>query len=196
VERRAACVGLVLPPGEHCDPVPLICTVPRGTEPLSRRGLRCYVSGLADGDVMGFARRAPAPLPCARPSTCCVGCRHTSVWRRAPGIAKARFLAALIEPLTESAGETWLRLRLIDAGFPRPRAQIEILDGAGRVLYRLDLGWDELRLAIEYDGLAHHGSSAQQGHDTARREALLTARFLDPARFLDRRGGVRGSGSG
>jgi hypothetical protein len=57
-----------------------------------------------------------------------------------PGIVKARELAALIEPAAESPGESWLRLRMIDAGFTPPVPQIEITDGVnlGRAL--ADLG--------------------------------------------------------
>ncbi len=49
-------------------------------------------------------------------------------------------------------GESWLRLRIVDAGFPRPVVQIEVLDADGRCVYRLDLGWPDRRLAVEYDG--------------------------------------------
>jgi hypothetical protein len=94
-------------------------------------------------------------------------------WRRMPGIAKARSLAELVEPLTESFGESWLRLRFVDAGFPVPRAQIELMDDAGHVRFRLDLGWDDVKLAVEYDGLAYHSSPNQQRHDVLRRARIF-----------------------
>jgi hypothetical protein len=56
-----------------------------------------------------------------------------------PGIVKARELAALIEPAAESPGESWLRLRMIDAGFTPPVPQIEITDGVNE--YRVDMGF-------------------------------------------------------
>jgi hypothetical protein len=85
-------------------------------------------------------------------------------------------LAVIVEPLAESPGESWLRLRLHDAGFPRPTAQISLRDSRGREVYRLDLGWPDRRLAIEYDGLEFHGSPEQQVHDR-RRRAEVAAEF-------------------
>jgi len=95
---------------------------------------------------------------------------------RFPGIKQARELIALTEPKTESPGETFLRLRLIDAGFPRPEPQIVILDGAGREVWRVDLGYRERRLGLEYDGREFHEGVEAQEHDEARR-ADLRRRF-------------------
>jgi hypothetical protein len=88
------------------------------------------------------------------------------------GIRQARYLAELVEPRTESFGESWVRLRIIDAGLPRPTVQIEVLDGPGRCVYRLDLGWEDRRVAVEYDGERHHSSADQLAHDLRRREDL------------------------
>lgn len=86
-----------------------------------------------------------------------------------PGVVQARELVAMTEPLTESPGESWLRLRLVDAGFPHPRPQIELVDAHGRVVFRIDLGYDELRLGLEYDGQEYHSDVAQRSHDERRR---------------------------
>jgi len=107
-----------------------------------------------------------------------------------PGIVQARELVALTEPLTESPGESWLRLRIIDAGFPRPHAQIEVVDAYGRVVYRIDLGYPGLRLGFEYDGQEFHGSGEQQAHDTTRRDDL--ARRFDWPVYGFGRGDVLG----
>jgi len=88
------------------------------------------------------------------------------------GVARARYLADLIEPKTESFGESCLRLRIVDAGFPRPTAQIEVVDVSGHVVYRLDLGWEDRRVAVEYDGEEFHSTPEQLAHDRRRREAL------------------------
>jgi very-short-patch-repair endonuclease len=90
------------------------------------------------------------------------------------GVRQARHLARLIEPATESFGESWLRLRVVDAGFPQPRVQIEIVDEAGYVVFRLDLGWDDVKVALEYDGEEFHSTPEQIRHDLRRRNELET----------------------
>ncbi len=86
-----------------------------------------------------------------------------------PGVRQARELIALTEPKTESPGESWSRLRLIDAGFPLPQAQIVLCDAHGRQVWRIDLGYDELRLGLEYDGMQYHDGPLARQHDDARR---------------------------
>ena len=75
--------------------------------------------------------------------------------RGSPGIP--RLLSALdsYDSGAESPRETWLRLLLIRAGFPRPRTQIPIPKPGGVGMYYLDMGWEDIMLAIEYDG-DHH----------------------------------------
>jgi hypothetical protein len=94
-----------------------------------------------------------------------------------PGIVKARELAALIEPATESPGESWLRLRMIDAGFPAPVPQIKISDGVNN--YRIDMGFldpiprtADRHLGLEYDSDRWHGTAEQQQQDSVRRARL------------------------
>jgi very-short-patch-repair endonuclease len=55
----------------------------------------------------------------------------------------------------ESPQETRLRLMLIDAGFPRPQTQIPVLGTDGHPRYYLDMGWEDLMVAVEYDGKHH-----------------------------------------
>ena len=93
-------------------------------------------------------------------------------WERCRYVEKARRLAALVEPLTESQPESWLRLRMIDAGFPRPQVQIPLLRPDGSVRYRLDLGYPELMAAFEYDGLEFHTSREDRAHDEYRRDVI------------------------
>ena len=88
------------------------------------------------------------------------------------GAAQARELIGYGEPLTESFGESWLRLRILDAGFPRPCAQVPILDASGRQVYRLDLGDPARRVGFEYDGEEFHSTAAQQRADGERRDRL------------------------
>ena len=71
----------------------------------------------------------------------------------------------------QSPRETWLRLVIVGAGFPRPRTQIPVLVN-GRPKYYLDLGWEEVRVAIEYDGDQHRTDKAQFARDVVRLEEL------------------------
>ena len=45
----------------------------------------------------------------------------------------------------ESPSESWLLWRVVDLGFPTPAANLPVLDIDGREVYRLDLGWEELK---------------------------------------------------
>ncbi len=92
-------------------------------------------------------------------------------FRHHPGIVQARELASYTEPLAESPGESWLRLRVLDAGFPRPEAQV-VVKGNGRT-YRLDLGFTEpcpdgRRLGLEYDSDEWHSGHAARLRDETR----------------------------
>jgi len=61
-------------------------------------------------------------------------------------------------------------LSLFDAGFPVPTQQFPVLDMRGREVYRLDLAWEEPRVALEYDGYAAHAERVAR--DAARDEDL------------------------
>jgi very-short-patch-repair endonuclease len=63
-----------------------------------------------------------------------------------------------------------LLLSLFDAKFPLPAQQVSVLDINGNEIFRLDFGWEEPRIALEYDGYVAHAGRA--GHDAARDEEL------------------------
>lgn len=92
-----------------------------------------------------------------------------------PGIVQARELLRLIDPRAESPGESWLRLRLIDAGFPHPHPQYKVIDHRGRIIARLDLAYPEIQLATEYDGAPYHSHEEDGIHDEERRDLLTDA---------------------
>lgn len=73
----------------------------------------------------------------------------------ARGIRRFREAIDLMDPGAQSPKETWLRLLLVDAGYPRPTTQIPVSDESGRVFAYLDMGWPELKIAVEYDGDQH-----------------------------------------
>lgn len=88
------------------------------------------------------------------------------------GITQARELAELTEPATESPMESRARLRVVDAGFPRPEVQINVYDVIGQLIARLDMGYLRRRKGIEFDGDEHHSSESDQAHDRRRRGRL------------------------
>jgi len=88
------------------------------------------------------------------------------------GIRRARVSLDLVDAGAESPKESWLRLILIRAGVPRPTTQIRVYDAVtGRTAY-LDMGWEELKVAAEYDGDHHRKDPVQFRHDAKRREML------------------------
>lgn len=77
--------------------------------------------------------------------------------RRDPrGRRRSQVLLDLASGLAESPAESWLLLSLFDAGFPVPTQQLPVLDIHGWEVYRLDFGWEEPRVAVEYDGYVAH----------------------------------------
>ncbi|MFI6064737.1 DUF559 domain-containing protein [Micromonospora sp. NPDC051227] len=71
------------------------------------------------------------------------------------GVRQARQLIPLADGRAECRQESQLRLILIDGGLPPPEPQLWVTDRHGIPLYRLDLGYRERRIGIEYDGLSH-----------------------------------------
>ncbi len=88
------------------------------------------------------------------------------------GVRNAHRALALVDGGAESPRETWLRLLLIKAGLPRPQTQIRVLDDYGQIVARLDMGWPELKIGVEYDG-DHHWTDRQQLARDIRRTELL-----------------------
>jgi very-short-patch-repair endonuclease len=91
---------------------------------------------------------------------------------RRHGIRTMRRVIELVEPAAESAMESRLRMLLVLAGLPLPRAQVAIHDEYGRFVGRPDLYYDRHRLGIEYDGAVHRDSLAK---DDRRQNRLLNA---------------------
>jgi hypothetical protein len=91
-------------------------------------------------------------------------------FRRRRGVVALRVLAPLADGGAESFGESALRVRWIDAGLPLPRTQIPVVADA-RLIFKLDMGLEELLFAAEYDGEEWHGQERQPA-DEARRHWL------------------------
>lgn len=88
------------------------------------------------------------------------------------GMRRARVSLDLVDAGAESPRESWLRLILVRAGLPRPRTQVRVCEPhTGRVAY-LDMGWEDLKVAAEYDGEHHRNDPLQYRHDVKRHEML------------------------
>jgi hypothetical protein len=88
------------------------------------------------------------------------------------GIARARRAVDLFDPGAQSPKESWLRVILIQAGLPRPQTQIPVLDEFDSAIAYLDMGWEDVKVAVEYDGEQHRSDRRQYTWDVRRLEML------------------------
>jgi very-short-patch-repair endonuclease len=88
------------------------------------------------------------------------------------GVTKVRRAVALVDPRAESAPESRVRVALVLAGLA-PVPQFEVRQH-GVELARVDLGFPEARLAVEYEG-AYHFDGDQIIKDDARYARLHAA---------------------
>jgi hypothetical protein len=89
----------------------------------------------------------------------------------ARGVRRLRSALPLVDGGAASPKETWLRLLLIDAGFPRPSTQIPVHE-RWRLIAVLDLGWETYKVAVEYDGDHHRTDRRQYAKDQWRSRKL------------------------
>ncbi|MDT5095734.1 MAG: hypothetical protein QOH60_5097 [Mycobacterium sp.] len=85
----------------------------------------------------------------------------------------------LYDPGAASPKERWLRLLIIRAGYPRPQTQIPVRSPDGSQWYYLDMGWENLKLAVEYDGDQHRVDPVRFAYDIRRLEDLQTLGWTD-----------------
>jgi hypothetical protein len=90
----------------------------------------------------------------------------------ARGIVRLRKILPLVDGGAESPQETRTRLALIDAGLPQPTTQIVVRDEYGEFVARIDMGYEDLRVGVEYDGSQHWTSAQQRERDIDRYSAL------------------------
>ena len=100
-------------------------------------------------------------------------------YRGRRGIRRVAPVLDLVDGGAESPRETWVRLVLIEAGFPRPRTQIPVYDEGGYVVARLDLGWEDIKVAVDYEGAHHRTDPRQFRHDNRRNEEVAALGWLN-----------------
>jgi hypothetical protein len=89
----------------------------------------------------------------------------------ARGLRRLRVALPYIDGGAASPKETWLRLLLIDGGLPAPTTQIPVFDGYRPIAF-LDMGWEEFKVAAEYDGDQHRSDRRQYVKDIRRHDAV------------------------
>jgi hypothetical protein len=95
------------------------------------------------------------------------------------GIRKARAVLDLVDPCAESPQETWLRLLVIRNGFPRPKTQIPVYDDYGLLVAVLDMGWEDIKVAADYEGDHHRTDRRRFNHDIRRHEDVTGLGWID-----------------
>jgi hypothetical protein len=89
----------------------------------------------------------------------------------ARGLRRLRAAMPLVDGGAASPKESWLRLLLIDAGFPAPTTQIPVHEN-WHLVGVLDMGWEKYKVAIEYDGDHHRSNRSQYVRDQQRLRKL------------------------
>lgn len=95
----------------------------------------------------------------------------------ARGVRRLRAVLPLVDAGAASPKETWLRLLLIDAGFPTPSTQIPVQKD-WRLIAMLDMGWEKYQVAVEYDGDQHRTDRRRYAHDQRRLRTLAQLGWL------------------
>ena len=118
---------------------------------------------------------------------------------RVRGLRRLRETLELVDGGAESPYESMTRLLLIRAGFPRPETQIKVFDSYGGVFARIDMGWREYRVGVDFEGAHHWTEPRQRSWDIERFAELPRLGWIDerftsgilhnrPQSFLDRVG--------
>ena len=89
-----------------------------------------------------------------------VAARHPGV----RGVGKLRSVLELVDGGAESPQESKLRMLLVAGGLPPPETQINFRD----LHIRVDMGWREWKVAVEYDGVQHWTDRRQRAWDLER----------------------------
>jgi very-short-patch-repair endonuclease len=88
------------------------------------------------------------------------------------GAVLARRAASYVRRDVDSPMETRLRMLIVLAGLPEPQVNFKVCFADGRVRYRFDLSYPDLKIVVEYDGRQHRADLDQWDHDLDRDEWL------------------------
>jgi hypothetical protein len=103
---------------------------------------------------------------------------------RVRGVLRARMCAPLLSGLAMSRPESHIRYWILTSDLPTPQAQIPIRDRWGVARTHADLGYEEWKVALEYEG-RQHADTDQFGRDIDR-YSLMAADGWVTLRFAKR----------
>lgn len=158
--RQPAPPGILIHRGaiaddEICLVASIYCTTPARTAYDIGRRVRADISII----------RIDALLNATRCTVADVG-RIADRYPGARGIRRLRAALDLADGGAESPKETELRLLLVRDGLPRPVTQVQV----GK--RRIDMGWPEWKVGVEYDGAQHWTDPERHAEDIERLEYL------------------------
>ncbi|WP_396928098.1 hypothetical protein [Mycolicibacterium sp.] len=132
-----------------------------------RRGMRLTTAARTAFDI-GRSRAPHEAVPLLDALMNATGLKDADVLAIAdanPGVRGVRRLRAtltLVDAGAESPRESTVRMLLVSAGLPTPETQIEFYDDYGDVMIRVDMGWRQWHIAVEYDGVQHWTDGRQR----------------------------------
>ena len=83
------------------------------------------------------------------------------------GVRRARAALPLLDARSRSRPESHLRYAIVGAGLPRPAVNAAIFSAHGQWLAEPDLSYEDVRLALEYNG-ADHAEQRRMRRDITR----------------------------
>lgn len=95
------------------------------------------------------------------------------------GLRQLRKVLAVVDGGSESPYESLTRLLFVRNGFPRPQTQIRVIDEDGLVVARLDMGWPQWRVGVDFDGAHHWTDPRQRTRDIERYARLPELGWVD-----------------
>jgi hypothetical protein len=96
---------------------------------------------------------------------------------RVRGVVRARECAPLLSPLAMSRPESLMRYWLLRSDLPDPQPQVPVHDRWGRVVAHGDLGYEQWKVLLEYEGL-QHAEAEQFGRDIDRYSLMAADGWL------------------
>jgi hypothetical protein len=96
---------------------------------------------------------------------------------RVRGVVRARACAPLLTPKAMSRPESLVRYWLVERDLPDPQIQVPVRDRWGREVAHGDLGYEEWKLLLEYEG-SRHATVEKFGSDIDRYSLMAADGFL------------------